>query len=100
VCGVLACSFFGFSGGHRAGFFGFAFAAGERLLLGLSCVRGKAPEWDFDFSIHVPNGMHAEKFSEGPNIRSNFSGMDLRHARGCIFQDYLHNSSFNKVVGS
>jgi hypothetical protein len=63
-------------------------------------VRGKAPEWDFDFSIGVSNGMIAEKFSEGPNIGSNSSGMDLRHARGCIFQDYLHNSSLYKVVGS
>jgi hypothetical protein len=26
--------------------------------------------------------------------------MDQRHARGCIFQDYLNNGSFNKVVGS
>ena len=63
-------------------------------------MRGEAPEWDFDFSIRVPNGMRAEKFSEGPNIGSNSSGMDLRHARGCIFQDYLHNGSFNKVVSA
>ena len=63
-------------------------------------MRGEAPEWDFDFSIRVPNGMRAEKFSEGPNIGSNFSGMDLRHARGRIFQDYLHNGSFNKVVSA
>src|SRR5260370_42275158 len=66
----------------------------------MSSVRGEAPEWDFDFSVGVPNGMPAEKFSEGPNIGSNFSGMDLRHARGCIFHEYLHNGSFNKVVGS
>ena len=69
-------------------------------MLGMSSVRGKAPEWNFDFSVGVPNGMPAEKSSEGPNIGSNFSGMDLRHARGCIFQDYLHDGSFNKVVGS
>jgi hypothetical protein len=66
----------------------------------MSSVRGKAPEWNFDFSVGVPNGMPAEKSSEGPNIGSNFSRMDLRHSRGCIFQDYLHNGSFNKVVGS
>src|SRR6267378_5417799 len=66
----------------------------------MSSVRGEAREWDFDFSVGVPNGMPAEKFSESPNIGSNFSRMDLRHARGCIFQDYLHNGSFNKVVGS
>ena len=34
VSGVLACSFFGFSGRDRAGFFRFAFAAGERLRIG------------------------------------------------------------------
>src|SRR3984893_13292976 len=69
-------------------------------MLGISCVRGEAPAWELDLSVGVPNGMPAEKFSEGPNIGSNFSGMDLRHARGRIFQDYLHNGSFNKVVGS
>ena len=43
---------------------------------GMSSVRGKAPEWNFDFSVGVPNGMPAEKSSEGPNIGSNFSRMD------------------------
>ncbi len=69
-------------------------------MLGISFARSKAPAWDFDFSVGVPNGKPAEKYSEGPNIGSNFSRMDLRHARGGIFQEYLHNGSFNKVVGS
>src|SRR5258708_25724760 len=54
---------------------------------GPSFLRSEAPEWDLDFSIRVTNGMPAEKFGEGPNIGPNFSGTDLRHARGCIFED-------------
>ena len=66
----------------------------------MSSLRGEVPEWDFDFSVGVPDGMPAQKLSEGPNIGSNFRRMNQRHARGCIFQDYLNNGSFNKVVGS
>ena len=57
------------------------------FLLEISAMRGKVLQWDLDFSVGVPNRTLAEKYSEGPNIGSNFGRMDLGHARGCIFQD-------------